>query len=87
MKIPNKRELKQIALNHSSNLEFKNFIKLYKDYCGTFSLRFSNKSISSLILYQLTKFKCHTFFLLSGYQIKCTYLVIIKSFYLEKVFI
>ena len=30
MKIPNKRELQQIALNHSSDIEFKDFIKIYK---------------------------------------------------------
>ena len=30
MKISNKRELQQIALNHSSDIEFKDFIKLYK---------------------------------------------------------
>ena len=27
MKIPNKRELQQIALNHSSDIDFKDFIK------------------------------------------------------------
>ena len=32
MKIPNKRELQQIASNHSSDIDFKNFMKLYKDY-------------------------------------------------------
>ena len=32
MKIPNKRELQQIASNHSSDVEFKDFMKLYKDY-------------------------------------------------------
>ena len=32
MKIPNKRELQQIASNHSSDIDFKDFIKLYKDY-------------------------------------------------------
>ena len=32
MKIPNKRELQQIALNHSSDIEFKDFIKIYKKY-------------------------------------------------------
>ena len=31
MKIPNKRELQQIASNHSSDIEFKDFMKLYKD--------------------------------------------------------
>ena len=30
MKIPNKRELPQIALNHSSDIDFKGFIKIYK---------------------------------------------------------
>ena len=32
MKIPNKRELQQIALNHSSDIEFKDFIKFLKKY-------------------------------------------------------
>ena len=32
MKIPSKRELQQTALNHSSDTEFKDFTKLYKDY-------------------------------------------------------
>ena len=31
MKIPNKRELQQIALNHSSDIDFKEFIKIYKE--------------------------------------------------------
>ena len=30
IKIPNKRELQQIALNHSSDIDFKDFIKIYK---------------------------------------------------------
>ena len=30
MKIPNKRELQQIALNHSSDIDFKDFMKIYK---------------------------------------------------------
>ena len=30
MKIPNKRKLQQIVLNHSSNIGFKEFIKIYK---------------------------------------------------------
>ena len=32
MKIPNKRELQQITSNHSSNIDFKDFMKLYKYY-------------------------------------------------------
>ena len=32
MKIPNKRELQQIALNHSSDTDFKYFIKICKKY-------------------------------------------------------
>ena len=30
MKIPNRRELEQIASNHSSDIDFNNFMKLYK---------------------------------------------------------
>ena len=30
MKIPNKRELQQISLNHSSDINSKDFIKIYK---------------------------------------------------------
>ena len=32
MKIPNKRVLKQIALNHSSAINVKDFMKIYKKY-------------------------------------------------------
>ena len=32
MKIPNKRELQQIASNHSSDIDFKDFMKFYEDY-------------------------------------------------------
>ena len=32
MKIPNKRELQQIALNHSSDIDFKDFMKIYQRY-------------------------------------------------------
>ena len=31
-KIPNKRELQQIALNHSSDIDFMDSIKIYKKY-------------------------------------------------------
>ena len=30
MKIPNKRELQHIAINHSSYIDIKNFIKIYE---------------------------------------------------------
>ena len=32
MKMSNKGDLQQIALNHSSDINFKYFMKLYKDY-------------------------------------------------------
>ena len=32
MKTPNKRELQQIASSHSSDIGFKDFMKLHKDY-------------------------------------------------------
>ena len=30
MKIPNNRELQQITLNHSSDIDFKDFMNIYK---------------------------------------------------------
>ena len=36
MKIPNKRELQQIALNHLSDIDVKDFMKIYKK-CSTVS--------------------------------------------------
>ena len=36
IKISNKRELQQIALNHSSNIDFKGFIKIYKKFTAIF---------------------------------------------------
>ena len=30
MKIPNKRELQQLVVNHSSDIDFKDFMKIYK---------------------------------------------------------
>ena len=32
MRIPNKRELQQIAFNCSSYIDFKDFMNLYKEY-------------------------------------------------------
>ena len=32
MKTPNKRELQQIALTHSSDIDFKDFIKIYEKF-------------------------------------------------------
>ena len=31
MKIPNKRELQQIAISHSPDIDFKNFVNIYKN--------------------------------------------------------
>ena len=32
MKVPNKRELQQIDYNHSSDIDFKDFMNLYKKF-------------------------------------------------------
>ena len=34
MKVPNKRELQQTAINHSSDIDFKDFMSIYKKYTG-----------------------------------------------------
>ena len=50
MKIPNKRELQQIAFSNLSNIDFKDFIKLCKDYtkepCSNFSERLCHQIIN-----------------------------------------
>ena len=46
MKIPNKRELQQIALNHSSDIEFKDFMKLQKDYTEPHSFLVNDTTLS-----------------------------------------
>ena len=38
MKIPNKRELQQIALNHSSDIDFKDFKKFIKNALQNYTL-------------------------------------------------
>ena len=40
MKIPNKRELQQIALNHSSDIDLKDFMKIFKIHCRTRNIFF-----------------------------------------------
>ena len=42
MKVSNKRELQQIAVNHSSDINTKNFIEIYRKY--------ADKSYSFLVI-------------------------------------
>ena len=49
MKIPNKRELQQIAFNNSSDIDFKDFMNLYK----TFTSKPYSFSVMILLLYQM----------------------------------
>ena len=56
MKIPNKRELWQIASNHSSIIGFKNFMKLYKDYTKEpYSFLVNVKLYQQIIHYDLQR--------------------------------
>ena len=48
MKIPNKRELQQIALNHSSDTNIKDFISIYKKCTSTpYSFLVNDKTLAS----------------------------------------
>ena len=48
MKISNEKELQQIASNHLSDNDFKDFMKLYKDYTKEpFSFFVNDKTLSS----------------------------------------
>ena len=48
MKIPNKRDLQQTAFNHSSGIDFKDFMNLYKK-CTTkpYSLLVTDATLAS----------------------------------------
>ena len=47
-KVPNKRELQQIALNHSSDIDFKDFIRIYKKCTAEpYSLLVNDTTLSS----------------------------------------
>ena len=48
MKMSNKKELQEIALNYSSEIKFKDFIKLYKDYTKEpYSFLVNNTTLTS----------------------------------------
>ena len=56
MKIPNKRELQQVASNHSRDIDFKDFMKLYKDYTKEpYLLLVNDTTLSSDNLVQFRK--------------------------------
>ena len=56
MKIPNKRELQQIALNHSSNIDFKDFMKIYKKYTAEpYSFLVNDTTLPSVNLLRFRK--------------------------------
>ena len=56
MKIPNKSELQQIASNHSSDINFKDFMKLYKEYAKEpYSFLVNDATLSSDNLLQFRK--------------------------------
>ena len=48
MKIPNKNELQQIALNNSSDIDLKDFVKIYKKCTdGPYLFLVNDTSLSS----------------------------------------
>ena len=48
MKVSNKTELQQIASSHSSDIDFKDFMKRYKDYTkGSYSFLVNDAILSS----------------------------------------
>ena len=48
MKIPNKRELQQIVLNHSSDIDVKDFMNIYKKWTAeSYSFLVNNTTLPS----------------------------------------
>ena len=61
MKIPNKRELQQTAMNHSSDIDFKDSMKIYKKYTAG-KIFFFSQLYNQIIRYVLRKiFRKKTF--------------------------
>ena len=59
MKFPNKRELQQVALNHSSDNNSKDFIKIYKRYTTEpYSFLVNDVTLAS---YNLLRFRKNIF--------------------------
>ena len=46
MEIPNRRELQQIALNHQSDIGFKEFVKFYKEYIKPYLYLVNDRTLS-----------------------------------------
>ena len=61
MKIPNKRELQQTAMNHSSDIDFKDSMKIYKKYTAGKKFFFS-QLYNQIIRYVLRKIFCKKLF-------------------------
>ena len=55
MKIPNKREPQQIALNHSSDIGFKDFMKVYTKEAYSFLVNNTTLSSDNLLRFSLPK--------------------------------
>ena len=53
MKISKKRELQQIASNHLSEIDFKDFMKLYEDYTKEPYSFLVNDVFSEQLCYQI----------------------------------
>ena len=54
MKIPNKSKLQQIAINHSSDVDYKDFMKIYTKYTAeTYSFLVNDTIYHQIILYIL----------------------------------
>ena len=60
MKIYNKRELQKIPSNHSTDIDFKDFMKLYKEYTKepfSFSVNDTTLPSDSLLRYRKNYYK------------------------------
>ena len=55
IKIPNKRELQHIALNHSSDIAFKDFMKIDKKYVKPYHFLVNDTSLPSKNYFKVYK--------------------------------
>ena len=73
MKIPNKRDLQQIAINHSSDIDFKDFIKIYKKCTNelySFLLNDTTLASDNLLRFRKKIFLIHNKIMINNDQIR-----------------
>ena len=67
MKHPNKRELQRIEINHSLDIDFKDFMKIYKIYIAekySFLVNDTTLALDNFLLFRKKYFRINIFYII-----------------------